>query len=147
LVRTWLNVLNVRTTSAGIRKRNDFKKPIASSSSPSRSFLQKFRTWLQTWKEKAKKGKGLSKEAFFCALQTTKSYSDLAKYLLEEKHFSFVLFGKVGSNPIERCFGCYRQLAGANYYLSVRQFLEAEKTIRIKSLVMHSGMNLSEIRD
>ena len=147
LVRTWFNILNVRTTSAGIRKRDDFKKPISSFASSSLSFLHEFGAWLKVWKETAEKGKALSRETFQCAEQTTKGYPDLAKYLLENKQLGFVLLGKVGSDPIERRFGCYRQLAGANYYLSVRQFIEAEKAIRIKSLVMHSGMDLKAIQE
>jgi len=38
-------------------------------------------------------------------------------------------------------------ITGANYFLSQRQFLEAEKVIRIKSLIKHSGLNMSEIKD
>ena len=37
--------------------------------------------------------------------------------------------------------------AGANYYLSVRQFLEAEKKIRIRCLVKFSNMNMKEINE
>nr|XP_040567240.1 uncharacterized protein LOC121116989 [Lepeophtheirus salmonis] len=50
------------------------------------------------------------------------------------------------SDPIERRFGWYRQLSRGIYYISVRQILEAEKEIRILSLVKFSGMTSSEIK-
>ena len=49
---------------------------------------------------------------------------------LEEKNFEYVLLGLITSDPIERRFGWYRQLGGANYYLSPRQFFESEKKIQ-----------------
>ena len=33
---------------------------------------------------------------------------------------------------------------GANYFLSVRQFLEAEKKIRINTLVKHTNLSFTE---
>jgi hypothetical protein len=72
---------------------------------------------------------GLSRETFLAAMQTTSALKELAEYLLEETCLDYVLLGKINSDPIERRFGCYRQLAGANYFISVRQFLEAEKKI------------------
>nr|XP_040582804.1 uncharacterized protein LOC121131427 [Lepeophtheirus salmonis] len=50
------------------------------------------------------------------------------------------------SDPIERRFGWYRELSEGIYYISVRQILEAEKNIRILSLVRFSGPTTSEIK-
>ncbi|XP_071745440.1 uncharacterized protein mRpS7 isoform X4 [Lepeophtheirus salmonis] len=50
------------------------------------------------------------------------------------------------SDPIERRFGWYRQLSEGIYYISARQILEAEKNIRILSLVKFSGLTTSEIK-
>ena len=51
--------------------------------------------------------------------------------------------GQFQSDAIEKRFGWYRQLSGANYYLvSVRQVLEDEKSIRIRFLVKHSDMKI-----
>ena len=57
----------------------------------------------------------------------------------------FILTGHISSDFIESRFGWYRQILGANYYNSVLQFLQAEKTIRIRSLVK-MGFNLSDIK-
>ncbi|QQP53745.1 Putative LOC101234561, partial [Caligus rogercresseyi] len=51
------------------------------------------------------------------------------------------------SDPIEKRFGWYRQLSGGNYYISVRQILEAEKKIRVLSLVKFSNMTISNITE
>ena len=51
------------------------------------------------------------------------------------------------SDSIEGRFGWYRQLAGANYLISVKQILEAEKNIRIRSLIKHGGMTFEDVKD
>ena len=83
----------------------------------------------------------------FSVIQTTSAMPELAEYLLEKKSLDFVLLGQISSDPIEKRFGQYRQLAGANYFLSVRQFLEAEKKIRLNSLVKFSNLSMTEIKD
>ena len=45
---------------------------------------------------------------------------------------------------MEGRFGWWRQLCGGNYYNSVTQFLQAEKTIRLRSLVS-TGYDMKEI--
>ena len=81
----------------------------------------------------------------FSVIQTTSAMPELAEYLLEKKSLDFVLLGQISSDPIEKRFGQYRQLAGANYFLSVRQFLETEKKIRLNSLVKFSNLSMTEI--
>ena len=72
--------------------------------------------------------------------------SELIKYLLTEKDLDYVLTGNLQYDPIERRFGRYRSSAGTNYFISAWQILEAEKSIRIKSLVSLDGLNLSVIQ-
>ena len=57
----------------------------------------------------------------------------------------FILLGNICSDYLEGRFGWYRQLCGANYYNSVTQFLQAEKTIRLKSLV-NMGFDMTQIK-
>ena len=87
---------------------------------------------------------GLSKETFMTMKQTTDALCGLAMYLLEDKGFEYVPLGLVSSDPLEKRFGWYRQLGGANYYISVRQFLEAEKKIRLQSLVKFGKFTFKE---
>ncbi len=90
---------------------------------------------------------GLSKETFLATKQTTKGLFDIAKFLLEKKEFNFVMLGRLQSDPIERRFGWYRQLSGGNYFVSIRQILEAEKSIRLKSLVTFSGFSMDSLKE
>ena len=71
----------------------------------------------------------------------------LIPYLLNEKKLDYVLSGNLQSDPLEGRFGRYRRSAGTNYLISVRQILEAEKAIRIQSLVSIDGFNIKEIRE
>ena len=43
----------------------------------------------------------------------------------------YVLTGKLLSDHLEAHFGCYRQMIGAKYLLSVKQLIESEKKIRV----------------
>ncbi|TRY80306.1 hypothetical protein TCAL_15477, partial [Tigriopus californicus] len=77
---------------------------------------------------------------------TVTSLIALSRYLLSTRRLSYVLPGKINSDPLERRFSWYRQLSGGNFFLSVRQFLEAEKKIRVESLVKYSGLDLVDVQ-
>jgi hypothetical protein len=89
---------------------------------------------------------GLTKETMLAMKHTCTTLIALSKYLLSEKGYKFVLLGQFQSDPIERRFGWYRQLNGANYFASMKQFLEAEKTIRITCLTKFNKMVMSDIQ-
>ena len=145
LVRKAWNILNVKTPYLGQKKRDLTREPITSVDDWKLSFLLDFQAWLDSW-EKSRK-KGLTKETFTAMKQTSGAIVPLARYLLTEKKFDYVLLGQLQSDPIEKRFGWYRSLAGSNYYVSVRQILEAEKTIRVKALVHFSKLSLPEIKE
>ncbi|KAH7953515.1 hypothetical protein HPB49_009583 [Dermacentor silvarum] len=46
---------------------------------------------------------------------------------------SYVLFGKIQADCLEDRFGKYRQLAGAQYHISIRQIYEVENKLRLQS--------------
>ena len=54
---------------------------------------------------------------------------------MKDQDFFYLLLGKMSSDPIEARFGAYRQMAGANYYISCKQLFEAEKKIRALNLI------------
>jgi len=108
--------------------------------------LNNFSSWLKTWRETSNRDRALSSETFGAAIQTTDALPELAEYLIREKGLQYVLLGKIQSDPLEKRFGWYRKLAGSNYFCSVRQMLEGEKSIRLKSLVKFSNFDLAEIR-
>ncbi len=89
----------------------------------------------------------MTNQTFLALIQTTSGLIELATFLLTKKSYQYVLLGKFQSDPIESRFGWYRQLAGANYYLSVRQLLEAEKCIQLKSLLKFSKHSLEDLKE
>ena len=48
-----------------------------------------------------------------------------------------MLFGKLQSDLIEGRFGCYWQMSGANFFMSLRQLLDSEKKIRVLNKLHH----------
>ena len=66
--------------------------------------------------------------------------------LIDECCIEYIITGHIQSDFLESRFGWYRQLCGANYYNSVLQFMQAEKTIRMRSLVK-MGFSLIDIEN
>ena len=150
LIRTWWNVVNTKTTSLGVRKMDETRKPIKTVQSDAILFLDMFADWINEWHIRCKKPgyrqNGLTRETFESLYHTSMALRDLATYLLTEKQFHYVLLGQFQSDPLEQRFGIYRRMGGCNYFVSVRQILEAEKTIRLKSLLQFSGFDLVDAK-
>lgn len=89
---------------------------------------------------------GLSNETFTAAKQTATALPLVALYILQIVELSYLLLGLLQSDYLEGRFGWYRQLCGGNYFNDVLQFLQAEKKIRMSSLIK-MGVRLSEIAD
>ena len=142
LIAKWCSLLNVKSTSKGVRKRDEDSVPITLGNLSKLEFLNKFSTWLHEWEASGKTG--LSRETFSSCRQTSKTFPLLVKYLLEEKGLKYVLSGNMQSDPLEKRFGRYRQTSGANYFAREKQFLEAEKSIRVQSLIKFSGYTMKE---
>ena len=63
---------------------------------------------------------------------------DLAMYLQEKHGFSYLLTGKLTSDPIEG-----RQVNGGNYFMCVKQLIQAEKKIRVLNLLQQNVLKFS----
>ena len=59
------------------------------------------------------------------------SFPPLSQHLLETKRLDYILTGNIQSDLLEKHFGRYRQLSGANYFGSEKQFLDTQKAIRV----------------
>jgi len=138
-------VLNVKTSSKGKHKRDYTMDPVRSSLDWKLSFLREFADFCQRWELSAKPG--LSKETFLALRHTCLALADCASFLLDRRGFRFVLLGHLQSDAIESRFGWLRQLAGANYYISMRQVVEGDRKIRALSLLKFSRFSLSDIDD
>lgn len=142
IVRKMWNITNVKSPNAGQKKRDDSRRPICEPADPNLVYLSDFAAWVKEWNNYSKLS--LTKQTTTAVYQTCTALGDLAKHMLHDKKFDYVLLGKFQSDPIEQRFGWYRQLSGANYFVSVRQVLEAEKSIRVKSLIKFSNMDIKE---
>ena len=80
------------------------------------------------------KNAGLTRETFLACIQTMGAIPDLAMYMHEKHGFSYLWMGKLTSDSIEGRFGWYRQVNGRNYFMWVKQLIQAEKKIRVLNL-------------
>ncbi len=147
LIRKHWDICNVKTVLLGKKKLNDDMKPVKKGDCANMMFLRNFAEWLQTWRDQGDWKHSLTRETFLAVIQSSLAVPDTVQYLLESKGLSYVLTGKLQSDPLERRFSWFRQLSGANYYVSVRQVLEAEKSIRLKSLIKFSNYDIDEVQE
>ena len=73
------------------------------------------------------KASGTTGLTFIACIQTINALSELVKHLQKKHGFSYILSGKFMSDLIEGRFGWYRQVNESNFYISVKQVLQAEK--------------------
>ena len=144
ILKLW-NVMNVKSTSKGRRKRDNTMDPVRSSTDWKINFLRQFAEFLQQWENSKKPG--LTRETFLALRHTCLALADCASHLLDHHGFSYILLGQLQSDAIESRFGWFRQLSGANYYISMRQVLESDTKIRALSLLKFSKISLCEIDD
>lgn len=57
----------------------------------------------------------------------------------------YILPGKIQTDCLEARFGKYRQMAGSQYHISMRQLLECEKKLRLQSCIKLQLLIKSEI--
>lgn len=130
-------IINVRSPTTGRRLRDIFRDPVKSSNDWKLSFLEKFLQFLVDWRSLGIYG--LTEETFFALTQSTASFIEFTKYMIDRLGFNYVLLGKVSSDNIEERFGHYRQLSGGNYLVSVRQLLESERKLKLLSVMKFNG--------
>ena len=89
------------------------------------------------------KNAGLNRETFLACTQTMGAIPDLSMYLQEKHGFSYLLTGKLTSDPIEDRFGWYRQVNGGNYFMCVKQLIQVEKKIGVLNLLQQNVLKSS----
>ncbi|KAJ3661688.1 hypothetical protein Zmor_006075 [Zophobas morio] len=133
IICKWWDVVNVKTLWKGKRLRNELAEPITKTSTHILEYLQQFLEWLQRWKKMNTSAK-LTPETQ-CALETTTDgLIKLSNYCLTDKNLTFFLCGKIQTDKLEERFGKYRQMAGGQYKISIRQVFESENKLRMQSI-------------
>lgn len=80
-------------------------------------------------------GGKLTRETFTALKHTTHAIIEITKHCTFVLNMSYVLSAKFQTDKLESRFGQYRQLAGGNYNISMRQIFECEEKIRIMSVL------------
>lgn len=139
-MKLW-NALNVKTTSIGKFKRDITRNPVQSTDDWKLKYLDDMTTFFELWQSSGLPG--LTEETFLAFQQTCRAISSFAHcYLINDCGFNYVLLGLIQSDNIESRFGWYRQLSGANYFISIRQLNESEKKFRSISLIKYSDISI-----
>jgi len=126
IVHDYFNTINIKTKDFWFEKRDETKKPVFRSDNSHLVFLTDLLKWAEQWSA-MKTTKKLSKETFHSFIFTLRGLIALCEHLFEVSELTFILLSKINSDPIERRFGTYRQLSGANFFVSLKQFLQSEK--------------------
>ncbi|GBM01384.1 hypothetical protein AVEN_236207-1 [Araneus ventricosus] len=136
IINRWWDIVNVKTPFIGIRENNVYKKPLTSSETDERyKFLDGFLNWLEDWKNMGCKTGMLTKETHSALYMTTFALKEITKYCEEEFNMKYILPGKFQTDNLEARFGLYRQMAGAQYHVSLRQVFESENKLRMHSIL------------
>ena len=136
IIATWWKTANVKSKYHGCGKRDPDREPITKENLINKtSYFRGFVDWLCSWDKSVVDSKRkLSKETLMCSQHTSAALAELSEHLINEKDFEYFLTGKAQSDKIEKRFGKARQMTGGDLYASVRQFLETDRTLRVKNL-------------
>lgn len=134
LIKTWWEIVNVKTLHKGDRFRNPLQNPLVPAEENSK-FLEKFLIWLDFWKGLNVKCNKLTRETHDAISHTTHGLLQLSEYCKAELNFKYLLPGKIQTDNLEARFGKYRTMAGSQYLITIRQVFEVESKIRIQNLL------------
>lgn len=141
IIVKWWKIVNVKSAWEGKRFNDEYRDPIRSSSTLQLEYLKNILLWLQRWRITVPISQSLSAQTFQSFAHTTDTFLHLIPYIFEKYKTDYLLLSKFQNDILEGRFGHYRQLSGANYYISLMQVLESEKKIRFKNFVLLSCGN------
>lgn len=146
IILTWWRIVNVKTPHKGQRLNDIYQQPVVARnlSDPKLEFLNKMLNWLDVWKS-GKFSHRLTSQTHNALSHTVYGMIEITKFCFEELNMKYILYGKFQTDLLENRFGKYRQLAGGQYNISVRQLYESEKRLRIQSLLSLKSQNFGTI--
>ena len=121
---------------SGRNKREIFFDPLRRENPWQISYLRESAEYISKWySSNPSPIHCLTPATYGAVRQTLMAIADLCESLFTNQDCFYLLLGKFSSDPIEARFGAYRQMAGANYYISCKQLFEAEKKLRTLNLI------------
>lgn len=139
IIVRWWKTVNVKSVFEGKRFNDPYREAIKSTSDSQVQFLSEMCQWLKMWRVSVSSCDALSSQTFQSLITTLEAFLQLIPYLFEKYKIDYILLGKFQSDNLEGRFGSYRQLSGANYYISYMQILENERKLRFKNDVLFAS--------
>jgi hypothetical protein len=143
MMEVW-KIINVKSSTIGFHKKDNLREVVSSSTDEKLLFLECHHDFLSSWENSKKKGP--SHETFLALRLMCLTLVAVSKYLIDIKGFRYVLLGQLQSDPLERRFGRYRQMSGANFFVSFKQICESEKRLKVASSLKHSGLTVNDLK-
>ena len=145
IFRDWFNSMNVKSRNMDRRKRDERRASVDKNTLHNVvKYLTKFKSWVEKWV--VSDLKGLSRPTFNALTHTTGGFIQLREYLINEKNVEYINSANIQSDCLEGRFRTYRQIHGPNYLCGTLQFLQAEKTLRIRALI-DDGFTMKEVKE
>lgn len=136
IISTWWKIMNVKSLNKGKRLHDQMQEPLTNHESDIKyDFLRKVLYWLDRWDEMQCDTGTLTRETLSAFKLTTHAIIELTNYCMSELGMTYILPGKFQTDLLEARFGQYRQLAGSQYHVSIRQIFEVEKKLRMSSVM------------
>ena len=92
------NITNTNAPFAGQASRDDSREPVTDASDDKLSCLLQFASWVKLWQSKTVSS--LSKETSTAVYQTSIVLVALAKHMITERNYKYVLLGQFQSDAI-----------------------------------------------
>ena len=143
VTKMW-NIINVRSTSSGFHLNDNDRYPITNPNDSRLDFLLNMATAFKLMdnSKKGSRNKGLTLDTSSALHQSLYGLVHLVRILLSTGH-SYVLLGKLQSDPIEKEFGVWRQSHGGNYFVSAEQIVSSLQLQRLR-LFSKIGIEVEE---
>ena len=148
-ILSWWKIVNVRSPKTGYHLRDPLRFPIHSANDASVLYLSKFSSFLDSWQNLQISSSGysgkLTSDTYVSLQHTTRTLCLLIQYMFETFAVcKYLLLGKFQTDPLESRFGRYRQMCGSCYHVSVSQVFDAEKKLKIISLLKLKSVSFGE---
>lgn len=143
VIVNWWKIVNVKSVFEGKRFNDPYREAIRSPTDMQVQFLNKMCHWLKIWRVSVPIINALTAQTFQSLITTLESLLEIIPYLFDKYRVDYILLSKFQSDNLESRFGCYRQLSGANYYITYLQILENERKLRFKNAVLFAAQNVN----
>ena len=99
------------------------------------AFLSKVVNWFGIWKTLPGEDGKLNPQTFTSLKHSCLALPKLVNLLTKKCGFNYFLTYFMQTDPLERHFGLYRMISGANYHISYCQVLESEHRLKVSTIL------------